>query len=103
VIDLHGEGAPRLTRSCTEDAWKSHLVFELPDRFADADRNGWHEVVLRIDVDPKRGCGCAVFRIRYEGEPTGFSLNTGLAHQRRQRETTGPRGSTLSSTCSVGT
>lgn len=77
VLDLHGKGAPRLTRSCTDDAWKGHVVFELPGRFADADKNGWHETVLQIDVDPKRGCGCAVFRITYEGEPAGFSVNIG--------------------------
>lgn len=77
VIELHGKGAPRLTRSCTEDVWRSHLAFELPDRFSDADGNGWHEAVVRIDVDPRGGCGCAVFRITYEGQPAGFSVNIG--------------------------
>ena len=66
-----------MARSCTEDAWQGHIVFGLPDRFADDDHNGWHETVLQIDVDPKRGCGCAVFRITYEGEPSGFSVNIG--------------------------
>jgi hypothetical protein len=77
AIDLRGENTPRLSRSCSDDAWKTHLAFELPDRFADADANGWHETVLQIDVDPKRGCGCVVFRITYEGEPRGFSVNIG--------------------------
>lgn len=76
-IELHGEAAPRLTGSCGDEAWKGHLAFELPQRFADADANGWHEVVLQLDLDPKRGCGCAVFRIAYEGEPVGHTVNIG--------------------------
>lgn len=76
-IELHGEGAPRLTGSCADEAWKGHLTFELPDRFVDADANGWHEVVLQLDLDPKRGCGCAVFRVTYEGEPAGYTVNIG--------------------------
>jgi len=76
-IELHGDGAPRLTGSCADEAWKGHLVFELPERFADADENGWHEVVLQLDLDPKKGCGCAVFRVAYEGTPVGHTVNIG--------------------------
>ena len=54
AIDLRGAGAPRMSDSCTTEAWKGHIAFELPDNFADADRNGWHEVVVRLDVDPTR-------------------------------------------------
>jgi hypothetical protein len=77
AIELHGEGAPRLSGSCADEAWKGHLTFQLPARFADADANGWHEVVLQLDPDPRRGCGCAVFRITYEGKPTGYTVNIG--------------------------
>lgn len=77
VIELHGEGAPKATGSCGDEAWKAHLGFDLPERFADADENGWHEVVLELDLEPKRGCGCVVFRIAYEGEPTGYTANIG--------------------------
>jgi len=76
-IELHGEAAPRLTGSCDSEAWKGHLTFELPQRFADADANGWHEVVLQLDLDPTSGCSCAVFRIAYEGEPSGRTVNIG--------------------------
>ncbi len=77
VIELHGEAAPRLSGSCREEGWQGHLDFLLPQRFADADANGWHEVVLQLDLDPRRGCGCAVFRITYEGEPVGHTVNIG--------------------------
>lgn len=77
ALVLHGESAPALSGSCGDEAWKGHLLFELPERFADADENGWSEVVLQLDLDPKRGCGCAVFRVFYEGEPRGFTVNIG--------------------------
>jgi hypothetical protein len=77
VIDLHGEGAPRASKSCSEESWKSHLGFDLPQRFADADKNGWYETVVELDLDPKRGCGCAVFRITYDGEASKHSVNIG--------------------------
>jgi len=76
-VELHGEGAPRSTGSCADEAWKKHIAFELPQRFADDDENGWHEVVLQLDLDPALGCGCAVFRVAFEGEPAGLSVNIG--------------------------
>lgn len=77
VIDLRGDGAPRAAKSCSEETWESHLSFDLPQRFADADDNGWHETVVVLDLDPKRGCGCAVFRITYDGVPLGHTVNIG--------------------------
>jgi hypothetical protein len=76
-IVLRGEGAPAATPSCAEGAWKHHLSFELPEKFADADGDGWHEVVFELDLDPARGCGCAVFRITIDGAPTGHFVNIG--------------------------
>jgi hypothetical protein len=77
LIELHGDGVPRAGAACTGDAWAGHLTFALPGRFADADVNGWHEAVLELDLDPKRGCECAVFRVRYEGDPFGWTVNVG--------------------------
>jgi hypothetical protein len=77
ALDLRGDTAARATASCSDEAFKGHLTFELPERFADADADGWHEVVLQVDLDPRRGCGCAVFRVFYEGEPRGFTVNLG--------------------------
>jgi hypothetical protein len=76
-LELHGDGAPRLAGACLDESWKALLGFELPERFADADANGWHEVVLQLDLDPARGCSCVVFRIAYEGTPSGHTVNIG--------------------------
>ena len=77
VLDLHGEGAPRAAAICGNEAWEPHLSFDLPERFADVDGNGWHETVIELNLDPGLGCGCVVFRIVFEGEPTGHSVNIG--------------------------
>jgi hypothetical protein len=66
-----------MTGSCGDEAWAGHLGFELPGRFADADENGWSEVVLWLELDPAHGCGCAVLRVFFEGEPTGYTINVG--------------------------
>ena len=77
AIELRGEKGPRASEACTSEAWKEHLKFQLPERFADANRDGWHESVLELDLHPDLGCGCVVFRIEFEGEPTGEAANIG--------------------------
>jgi hypothetical protein len=77
AIDLHGEDAPRLSKSCTGEAWKGHLGLDLPERFADGNKDGWHEVVLDLRLDPVHGCGCVVFRIDYGTELDGVNVNIG--------------------------
>lgn len=76
-IELHGEGAPRLTGACGHEAWRGYLTFGLKETFADHNDDGWHETVLELDLAPSGACGCATFRVYFQGTPVSTSVNIG--------------------------
>lgn len=77
VLVLHDTEQPSVSASCTAEAWKPHLAFQLPDRLADSNADGWWETVLELDLSPAKGCSCAVFRIHFAEPALGFAFNIG--------------------------
>ncbi|MCP3981770.1 MAG: hypothetical protein GY716_20910 [bacterium] len=76
AITLHGRGAPSVSKSCLAEAWGEHLAFRLPERFADANQDNWHETVLQLDLPAEHGCSCAVLRLHHAGLD-GYSADVG--------------------------
>lgn len=76
VMTLHGANAPAASASCSHDTWKDRLHFLQPGRFSDHDGDGWHETVLKLDLEPSAGCTCAVFRVFFE-KSGGYSVDIG--------------------------
>ncbi len=66
VLTLHGKDAPAASASCSGEIWQDHLTFTQPERFSDLDGNGWHETVLKLDLEPSEGCTCMVFRVFFK-------------------------------------
>jgi hypothetical protein len=77
IFDLGGEGAPRASPACGSDAWRPHLAFEQPDRFADRNGDGSWETVVRLELDPKQGCRCAVLRVYWSEKLHQFAVDIG--------------------------
>jgi len=76
VLELRGAG-PAIGPACLSETWRPFLTFELPDRVSDANGDGHAETVLRIDLDPARGCGCVVFRVAFDRQPAGHVVDIG--------------------------
>jgi len=76
VLALRG-AAPAIGPACLTEAWRPFLTFEHPDRVSDANGDGHAETVLRIDLDPARGCGCVVFRVAFDRQPAGHVVDIG--------------------------
>lgn len=77
VLELTGKARPAVPAVCTTGAWPLYLAFEQPERLSDSNGDGWWESVVRIRLDPARGCTCAEFRLSCEKEPSGFTVNVG--------------------------
>jgi hypothetical protein len=77
ILTLGGKGAPAASASCGGEAWKPHLEFLQPDRFADEDHDAWWETVVKLDLGPGTGCTCAVFRLSFLDEPALFAVDIG--------------------------
>ena len=52
-------------------------MFTQPGKWSDSNKDGWWETVLRIPLDPAKECGCAHFRIFFEGPNKGMNVNVG--------------------------
>jgi hypothetical protein len=44
---------------------------------SNANRDAWWETVLRLTLDPAKGCGCAVFMLTFGDRPEGMTVNLG--------------------------
>ncbi len=77
TLMLHGDDAPAASPQCRNDAWRPHLSFQQPESFSDSDGDGWWETVLELDLDPGKGCNCAVLHIYFSGTPAGIMVNIG--------------------------
>lgn len=77
VIELHGPGSPSASASCTAEPWSRSLQLTLPTKWADSNKDGWWETVLRIPLDPARDCSCARFKIDFDAPGVGFHVNIG--------------------------
>jgi hypothetical protein len=76
-IELQGPGAPALSAACTSGGWAERLRFPLPGRWADVDKDGFHETVVELRLDPVRDCGCAQLRVYFADEVSGWVLHVG--------------------------
>lgn len=76
VLDLKGHKAPVVPPSCLSAPWSSYLTFEQPSRLTNSDGDDYWESVVRINLDPNLGCGCAVFVVTYD-DPSGFTVDLG--------------------------
>jgi len=77
VLDLKGKERPTVPAVCTADPWPTYLAFQQPERLSDSNGDAWWESVVRIRLDPTKGCDCAVFVASYEKEPSGFTVDIG--------------------------
>lgn len=77
TIRLRGPGAPGVSPACLVEPWSRYLDFTLPDRWADSNRDGWWETVLRIALDPVKECACAHFRVRFEDPVRDWTVDIG--------------------------
>jgi len=77
TIRLRGRGAPGASASCLAEPWARYVQFTLPDRWADSNRDGWWETVVRISLDPLKECGCARFRVRFDDPVARWALDIG--------------------------
>jgi len=77
VIDLGRPAKAGIPASCSTGAWKRHLTFEQPAALSNANGDAYQETVISLDLDPAKGCNCAVFRIHYDTRPRGFTVDIG--------------------------
>src|SRR6266850_5494589 len=77
VLDLKGTKAPEVPGACVTAPWSSYLTFEQPSKLSNANGDLWWESVVKINLDPAGGCGCAVFAVTYDERPTGFTVDIG--------------------------
>jgi hypothetical protein len=77
VVELRGPHAPSSSPDCATEPWSRYLRFVLPDRFVDANSDGWWETVVEIALDPSKECGGAKLRIHFEDPVGAWSVNVG--------------------------
>jgi hypothetical protein len=77
VLDLQGTRAPAVPAGCLTEPWSNYLSFDQPGKLTNADGDRFWESVVTINLDPARGCGCAVFALDYDDHTEGFTVNIG--------------------------
>lgn len=77
VLTLEGPGAPAASPACSSEAWSKLLSFTLPGRWSDANADRSWETVLRLRLDPKKGCGCARFKVAYGDRVAAWTAHIG--------------------------